>query len=1262
MSEEAAGSPPRAFFEFRLVRRLGRGAMGEVFLAEDELLGREVAIKFVRDADRPEVRARFLLEARALARLSHPNVVTVHRVGEVLGRPFLVSELVKGDSLDRVPLPVPAGAALQIALQLARALAAVHRVGVLHRDVKPANVLLAVSGEVKLVDFGVQTELSGSAGEALLGPVGGVHEAAGPVASEAGPISLAETQELPGAPPRPIPTGETAFREHATGPQPPSRPSPSGLRAGTPLYAAPELLAGGPGSRQSDLYGWGAVVYEVCSGRPPYAATSLDELGGLASAGRFAPLTNVHPALAALVHRCLQPLPQARPARAEEVLEILEPLLLEGEGRRAPDQPYRGLSVFGPEHAALFFGREREVAAVLDRLRAASFVVVAGDSGVGKSSLCRAGVLPQIEAGALGRGRRYQSVEVELGRRPALALAAALAPWLGVDEQAAARSLREDPEQVAARLRAVPAGEGRALFLDGLEELVLAGSGGDDAEAVSRFLGALALKSAGLRCLSTVRSEALTRLSALPSLGAEVNNGLYLLRPLTDEGLRQAIEGPARAAGFRFVPESLVDEMVAAARLGPGALPLVQFALAELWQRRDVGKRQIGGEALAAIGGVGGALARHADAVVAGLPGPQRRAAEELLRRLVTPQGTRTRRTRRELPEGDDTTRALSALTQARLISSRDPVEGDGEPAYELAHEALLQAWDQLRAWVGKDVEKRALAQRIERAAEEWERLGRTSDALWSRRRLRELSRSGALPLGDREQRFVAASKAGARLRRLWQAALLVGAPALIALVVAFVRVRAGAAAREEAAVHRRAAQAAIERAKTLDAQEAALRLETWAAFDAGDAAQGELRWGRVRALRARSDEQLTAARAELDGALLLAPDDETRKLLPALLLLRLGREGGDPLSKERAGLLAQLAPFDPRGLLRAPFERPARLRLTTTPPGAQATLRPLLDASLPAVAITSGAEVDVKAGSYVLELPLGARLPLLLRFGERRELTVALGPAPQGFIRVPAGRYLTGFDGDEDVRLGFFAAPPLHERDGGAFAIARTEVTFGQWLEYLRALPPTERAARTPRAVSYRNGLALLQRADGRFVLRIKPTTVEYQAPEGEPIVYPGRVRNASQDWRSFPVSGVSFEDGRAYAAWLGSTGKVPGARLCREDEWERAARGADGRSFPGGDTLAGDDANLDETYGRQPLAFGPDAAGSHPRSDSPVGAADLAGNAWELTMSRTGTPVIRGGSWYQGALTARSVNREPYEPTARDLLIGLRLCADLR
>src|SRR5678815_2053151 len=105
-------------------------------------------------------------------------------------------------------------------------------------------------------------------------------------------------------------------------------------------------------------------------------------------------------------------------------------------------------------------------------------------------------------------------------------------------------------------------------------------------------------------------------------------------------------------------------------------------------------------------------------------------------------------------------------------------------------------------------------------------------------------------------------------------------------------------------------------------------------------------------------------------------------------------------------------------------------------------------------------------------------------------------------------------------------------------------------------------------------------------------------------------------------PVAAVSYEDAVAFAAWLDRSGRVRGARLCDEYEWERAARGADGRTFPTGTVLAPDDANIDVTYGREPLAFGPDEIGSHPQSRSPVGADDMAGNIWAVSYTHLTLP----------------------------------------
>lgn len=115
--------------------------MGEVFLGHDTMLDRPVAIKFISALEPDSImREQFLNEARAAARLQHPNVVTVYRIGSLEGNPYIVSEFVKGQNLDRMKLPLPSAQVLELAIGLARGLAAAHRRGVLHRDIKPGNV------------------------------------------------------------------------------------------------------------------------------------------------------------------------------------------------------------------------------------------------------------------------------------------------------------------------------------------------------------------------------------------------------------------------------------------------------------------------------------------------------------------------------------------------------------------------------------------------------------------------------------------------------------------------------------------------------------------------------------------------------------------------------------------------------------------------------------------------------------------------------------------------------------------------------------------------------------------------------------------------------------------------------------------------------------------------------------------------------------------------------------------------------------------
>jgi formylglycine-generating enzyme required for sulfatase activity len=1235
-------TPPASFDDFRLVRLLGRGAMGVVWLAHDRLLDRAVAIKFILGVAGDAERARFLVEARAIARLSHPNVVAIYRAGEIARRPYLVSELVRGATLSEVPRPVPGERLLSIALGLARGLAAAHRRGVLHRDLKPANVILAEDGEVKLLDFGVAK---------LLDVVGEERPRAGERAGEpAGEGDVARTR---GAGVR------RALRSLGEGTE--------GEVVGTPLYMAPELWRGEPASRRSDIYSLGMVLYELAAGQPVHGGVPLDELARLRAEDTppalAAAAPAVEPRLAAIVDRCIARDPAERFASGDDLRDALEALAAAAlPARSFPEgNPYRGLQRFEARHRGLFFGRDAEVRVLVERLRAEPLVVVAGDSGVGKSSLCLAGVLPAFEDAG------WSVVRIALG------------PQLGA-------RLAEDPGHLA---RAAAGGR-VVLFVDQLEELCTLASP-DDAARVSEALAALAHAASGARVLATVRSDFLTRLAVLPGLGAEIGAALHLARPLAAEGLREAIVGPARAKGVRFESEEMIEALVGTAAHAHGGLPLLQFALAELWEARDEATGVIPAAALARIGGVGGALARHADGVLAGLLPAGRVAARRILERLITAEGTRARRSVAEIAPPDDAPAraALEALVRGRILvaqaSSLDEEEargdgaatGDEDGTCQIAHEALLDGWDTLRGWISQSGERRAAHQRIERAAAEWERLDRAPDGLWTDRRLDEIAALDPAELGPRERGFLEASRRAAARRRRIRRAIALGVPIAAVLAYGGVRMWARLDLERRVDAHVDEARAALGEARARAQNVEALRAQAFARHDGRDRAGGDATWERARVASLDVDEAYGRAARALEDALELDPAGAPpRALRCELIYERALLAERDHQADRMNDLVERLAGCDAE---RRRWMAPARLTVETEPAGAAVVLeryeqRGAKLVAVPHASLGAGpvAETTQPWGSYALVVSapgrVTARLPILLRRGEHHAARVELprpADVPDGFVYVPAGRFLYGSADPEDMRRNFFNTVPLHERASPAYLIARHEVTFAAWIEWLRALPPDERARRMPRlgvktdSVGASFGLVELPGGRWRFFFRRADHT--YEALDGEPIRYLQRDRRAVQDWRRFPVSGVSYEDAIAYAAWLAASGRVPGAHLCDEHEWERAARGADGRRFPNGEHMDPDDANFDETYGRQPLAFGPDEVGSHPASRSPVGADDLAGNVWEWVRSveQEGQPVDRGGPWYLAQIAARLMNREIGEPGQRDALIGLRICA---
>jgi formylglycine-generating enzyme required for sulfatase activity/predicted Ser/Thr protein kinase len=1236
---DGSWTPPAQVDEFLLERPLGRGGMGVVYLAYDTSLQRQVAVKFIADSQpKPWIQESFENEALVLAQIQHPNVVQVFRAGKVQGHPFIASEYISGSSLAELALPIPWRQALGLGLGLVRGLTAAHRRGVLHRDLKPSNILVTEAGEVKLLDFG-----------------------------------LAERLE----------------------PEPDAAQSSSRVLAGTLAYMAPELLTGAPASVRSDIYALGLVLRELCTGVPPRSDTARVTEPEPPPAGHT-PLLD--PDFAAIIERCCARDPEARFASVEALGEALERLARAVEPMPlAAGNPYRGLEPFEARHRALFFGRDADIHAVLERLRHQPLVLVAGDSGAGKSSLCRAGVLPQVAAGVLEDGREMATCTLWPGRRPINALAAVLAPVLGRQEHELVTLLTDTPAWLGRALReAHQSGRGLLLFIDQLEELITISESAQAAH-FARILGELSLPATGVRVLLAVRGDFLTRVCALPGLGDEVERGLYILRPLSPEGVREAIAGPARRRSVSFESEALIQELMAPMARGAGSLPLLQFSLAELWERRDAVRGCITRAALEAMGGVAGALSRHADGVLARLSPAERQAARALLLRLVTAEGTRVELSDGELAGGSDgaSPAALRALVEGRLLHTRTV---GGEVRWEIAHDSLIESWGTLRDWLDDDIGHRVVRKRVEEASADWERLRRTREVLWGRRQLAEASSLEPSTLGARERAFLAASRRAVVRQRWgrWGAALAVA----LALAASYGGIRLQAY-REDARfveAHQAVAREALATGRALAQQALKRREQALALFDgrtpppANEQGSpsfwdpGERKWDEALELRQQAEAAYAHANRALEKALYRAQGhSDTQGLLAEVTYERILLAERFHQTSERAewmlGLeqMAEASSEARQWWLR--LQAPAELELVTEPPGATVTLQRYTGGSgsrrlepVPETGTLGPTPLHtlrLPEGSYHLSIThpgfTPVEMPVLLTHGAREQVRVELlTRVPEGQVYIPPGCFLLGSAEPEVLRDSLDSVPMHRVCLTEGYLIGRTEVTFGDWLTYLNALKPDAPARRLleqPRLDDKGRAVTLRQSPGGGWSFSFHHTgKVVSTAAEGELFRYPERRRRSTADWRQFPLSGVSTQDLEDYFSWLDSTGRLPGARFCTGAEWEYAARGADGRRFPHGDVLLPDDANIDITYGQQPLNYGPDMVGAHPDSASPFGLVDVVGNAFEITRAvppEQGHWVLRGGSWFYDLHSAHLLNRSARDSIQVDALTGTRVCA---
>ena len=744
------GVPLQGFIKhYEIIRKLGEGGMGTVLLARDTKLGRLVAIKLLHDCGRGT--ARMLAEAQATASCRHESIVTIHDVDESEGSPYMILEYLDGRTLRDVlstagqgmSRALPKGLALDIVMAVTRALTAAHERDIVHLDLKPENIMILTSGQVKVLDFGI-------AGRSDSRTRGGTR------------AYMAPEQWL----------GKD-------------------IDARTDLWAVGillyELLAGThpleplTTERLHDVSDMSTPMPRLRDARPGLAA------------------------LSDIVERCLRKRKEERFGSAAELCAALEPLrpggvplkLAEGE------LPFAGLSAFQESDAGRFFGRELDIAAVMGRLRRQSLVTVAASSGAGKSSFIRAGLVPALKRS----GEDWHVLVLRPGRGPVAALDEALAQVTPEHPHspAALSDFHAEPGLFGARLRAHCRATGsRALvFVDQFEELyTLVKSTDERAAFISSLRGAADEASSPLRVILAIRSDFLDRIGEDRHFMAEVTPGIFFLPPVGDEGLREALVRPVEAAGHSFEDEAMITDILSELACAKTPLPILQFAAAELWEARDRQAKLVTRRSYDRLGGVAGSLSAHADAVFAALSPFDQPLCQAIFLRLVTPERTRALVSVTELASLAENPAAAEALVQhlcgARLLQLE--IGGTSGPAtVELVHESLIQRWPRLAQWLDESAADAQFLARLRAAAAQWHAGGESPDLLWRDRAAEEArgwyerrrAAERELSLGRPEQRYLLSVIAHFERARRRRQRSIAGAFALLCAVSVLVSVLA---------------------------------------------------------------------------------------------------------------------------------------------------------------------------------------------------------------------------------------------------------------------------------------------------------------------------------------------------------------------------------------------------------------------------------------------------------------------------------------